>query len=168
MEHGWSRDPTSLMLTSPVLNTSRSLSPTRSMIAWKSSFAAMPCWMLLMTASSAFALLGFLEQALRLGEQLARSRARCPCRRAMVVSRRISDSPNASARSKLSIWMVPSARSEPTIGMIAAESELSRAGHDGWSCRRVMTWGLRVFSAVSVSPPGRELRAGRVNRTPCS
>ena len=35
------------------LKTSRSLSPTRSTIAWKSSTAAMPCWMLLITASSA-------------------------------------------------------------------------------------------------------------------
>ena len=43
---------------SPVLNTSRSLSPTRSTMAWKSSLAAMPCWMLLMTASSVGALLG--------------------------------------------------------------------------------------------------------------
>ena len=37
----------------PVFSTSRSLSPTRSMMAWKSSAAAMPCWMLLITASSA-------------------------------------------------------------------------------------------------------------------
>ena len=41
------------MPMSPVANTSRSLSPTRSTIAWKSSSAAIPCWMLLITASSA-------------------------------------------------------------------------------------------------------------------
>jgi len=38
---------------SPVPNTSRSLSPTRFTIPVKSSEPAMPCWMLLMTASSA-------------------------------------------------------------------------------------------------------------------
>ena len=41
------------MPTSPVRKTSRNLSPTRSTIAWKSSFSAIPCWMLLMTESSA-------------------------------------------------------------------------------------------------------------------
>ena len=40
------------MPMSPVANTSRSLSPTRSTMAWKSSAPAMPCWMLLMIASS--------------------------------------------------------------------------------------------------------------------
>ena len=49
-------------------STSRSLSPTRSTIAWKSSSAAMPCWMLLITASSAarcslsFSSAGLVEQ----------------------------------------------------------------------------------------------------------
>ena len=42
----------STIWTSPNRSTSRSLSPTRSMMAWKPSSAAMPCWMLLMTASS--------------------------------------------------------------------------------------------------------------------
>ena len=37
---------------SPVLKTSRSLSPTRSTMPWKSRLAEMPCWMLLMIASS--------------------------------------------------------------------------------------------------------------------
>ncbi len=34
-------------------STSRSLSPTSSTIAWNDSDPAIPCWMLLMTASSA-------------------------------------------------------------------------------------------------------------------
>jgi hypothetical protein len=40
------------MPMSPLRKTSRSLSPTRSTIAWKSRLAEMPCWMLLMMASS--------------------------------------------------------------------------------------------------------------------
>ena len=38
---------------SPVANTSRSLSPTTSTIAWKSSAAPTACWMPLISASSA-------------------------------------------------------------------------------------------------------------------
>ncbi len=38
---------------SPVANTSRSLSPTMSTMAWKSSAEPTACWMLLITASSA-------------------------------------------------------------------------------------------------------------------
>ena len=53
-----------LIARSPVAKTSRSLSPTRSTIAWKSSSALTPCWMLSITASSAVSLLEF--------------RARCP------------------------------------------------------------------------------------------
>ena len=79
-------------------NTSRSLSPTRSTIAWKSSSAAMPCWMLLMTASSACALLGLLQQALRLVEQ-ARVLERDAHARGDRRSRRTSASPNAFSRS---------------------------------------------------------------------
>ena len=37
---------------SPESNTSRSLSPTMLMMAWNSSLAAMPCWMLLISVSS--------------------------------------------------------------------------------------------------------------------
>ncbi len=41
------------MFTLPVRKTSRSLSPTRSTIAFRSSSAEIPCWIALMTANSA-------------------------------------------------------------------------------------------------------------------
>jgi hypothetical protein len=40
------------MPMSSLANSSRSLSPTRSTIVWKSSLSAIPRWMLLITASS--------------------------------------------------------------------------------------------------------------------
>src|SRR5438552_5221557 len=59
------------MPRSGVLNTSRSLSPTRSTMAWKSSLVAKPCWMELMIASSAFRWASSSRVALRLASGLA-------------------------------------------------------------------------------------------------
>src|SRR5436190_8859917 len=54
------------MPRSGVLKTLRSLSPTRSTIAWKSSLVAKPCWIELMIASSALRCLSNSRVALRL------------------------------------------------------------------------------------------------------
>ena len=83
---------------SPVSNTSRSLSPTRSMIAWKSSSAARPCWMLLMTASSAVRCSVSLSRRCVSSKRRAFSSA-TPMLAASVSSSRTSDSPNAFSRS---------------------------------------------------------------------
>ena len=72
-------------------NTSRSFSPTSSTMPWKSSSRAMPCWMLLITASSALRCLGLLQQALRLVEQARVLERHAHARPPMVCSSRICD-----------------------------------------------------------------------------
>ena len=86
------------MPMSPVLNTSRSLSPTRSTMAWKSSSAAMPCWMLLITASSAARCSVSLSRRCVSSKRRAFSSA-TPMLAATVLSRRTSASPKAYSRS---------------------------------------------------------------------
>ncbi len=83
---------------SSVLSTSRSLSPTRFTIAWKSSEAATPCWMLLMTASSAFLCSVSLSSRCVSSKRRAFSRA-TPMDAETVLSRRTSASPYAFSRS---------------------------------------------------------------------
>ena len=74
------------MPRSPVANTSRSLSPTRSTMAWKSSSAAMPCWMPLITRQLGGALLGIGLRAARFGRALGHLRFQ-PGRKAQVGQR---------------------------------------------------------------------------------
>ena len=91
------------MLTLPVRNTSRSLSPT-SLVMWsKSSDPAMPCWIVLITANSALRCSVSLSSRCVSSNRRAFSKAtaRLPV---SVSSRRTSASVKASNRS--TFWML--------------------------------------------------------------
>jgi hypothetical protein len=151
-----------------LLNTSRSLSPTRSTIPWNSSFEAMPCWMLLITASSA------LRCAVSFSSRCVSAKLRAlssatPMLEATVVSRRSSASPKAFSRSWSSSWIVPSTRSLPTIGTTAMLADWSVPGMSPpFSWRGFASWGLRVASASAVGPPSGSLVGASMKRLPCS
>ena len=90
------------------LVTSRSLSPTRSMIAWKSSSAAIPSWMLLITANSAARCSLCLNSRCVSSKRRAFSSATL-IELARVCSNRTSESLNACSRVTSPMLMTPRA-----------------------------------------------------------
>ena len=121
------------MPMSPVSKTSRSLSPTRSKIAWKSSSAAMPSWMLLMTASSA------LRCSVSFSSRCVSSKRRAfSSATLMRVAERGQqaarpDSPNACSRSCCPQLITPRARRRARIGTKMNELSCDRCRRRWWS-----------------------------------
>ena len=134
---------------SSVVSTSRSLSPTRSTIAWKLSSAAMPCWMLLMTAISAARCSVSLSSRCVSSKSRALSQRHAHATTAIVVSRRTSGSPNACSRSWFSMLIVPTRRSPTTIGTIAVDSAWSVPGMAAATPRPALPRCCRRAACVS-------------------
>ncbi len=103
-----------------VARTSRSLSPTRSTMPWKLSSAAIPCWMLLITASSALRCSVSLSRRCVSANRRAFSSATAMLA-ARVCSKRTSDSSNASSRSKSESAIRPRTSPPATIGTSSAD-----------------------------------------------
>ena len=161
-------------MVSPVLNISRSLSPTRSMMAWKSSFDGQPLLDAVDDRELGGALLGLLQQPLRLVEE-----ARILERDAHARGDRAEQAHLGLAECVLTLVIldddVPSTRSLPMMGTRTADRLSSVPG-----TAVIPECGL--FGAVAederqarrdhrlrTGPPGR-MRERRkfFRRTPCS
>ena len=153
-------------------STSRSLSPTSSTMAWNDSEPAIPCWMLLITASSA------LRRSVSLSRRCVSANRRAfssatPMLAATVVSRRTSGSPKAPSRSWFSTTSAPTARVLPRIGRPMHERHWSvpctRVNPIGSSSARVRTTSTsRPWRIRHIALPGRKRTGGGLSRTSCS
>ena len=140
----------------------------------KSSDPAMPCWMLLMTASSA------LRCSVSLSRRCVSSKRRALCSAtpiddAIVVSRRTSDSPNAYSRSWFSMVMRAHAPVADDDRDHRHRQRLVGAGHGDRSRRRSSPPPCSRRSGVRRAQmrrpdarPNRSTRSGMSRRTPCS
>ena len=154
-----------------VLNTSRSLSPTRSTMAWKSSLAAMPCWMLLMTASSALRCSVSFSRRCVSSNRRAFSSA-TPMLAATVVSRRTSD----FAEGVLALVVLDDDDAQHAV----AAEDRDRDRRLAWSVPGIVRYPSAACSATRVddhrlarrsasTPPGDGgHRRQRSARLPCS
>ena len=95
--------------------TARSLSPTRSMIAWNSSSAEMPCWIELITSNSP-ARCSVSRSSRSVSSNSNALSSATPTLEAIVDSSRTSASPNAFSWSRSSRSMLPITVSRATIG----------------------------------------------------
>jgi len=139
---------------------------------WKSSDLAIPCWMLLMTASSA------LRCSVSFNSRCVSSNSRAlssatPMLAATVLSSLISDAPNAFSRSKFSMSIVPSTRSLPRIGTRTMQSAWSVPGtivrpraRISATLLRSSIWRDRDICDQGPSTVG--LAGGIESRLPCS
>ncbi len=125
---------------------------------WKSSEPATPCWMLLMTASSAFLCSVSLSSRCVSSKRRAFSRATVMLV-ASVCSRRRSDSVNACSRSMSMRLMSPRTWSPATSGTYTADFSIRVPGSTLLPNRRTwpamsswMSRGSRVRTTCAVNP----------------